>query len=71
MNEPNYSGDVRWYVVTAADQVTVPDFSFEQSSAPYFMGQLTDGRIVVFDRAAMLEMIDLWQKADNEMRATP
>ncbi len=69
MSTSNYVGETRWYIVTDADQVTIPEFVFSQINAPYLIGQISDGRIFVFDRVNMLEMIDAWQEADNEMRA--
>ena len=65
----NHVGDVAWYIVTAADQVTIPDFVFHRDEAPYLIGQLRDRRIVVFNREAMAEILIMWQKADNEMNA--
>ncbi len=63
----NRVGDVTWHIVTAADQVTIPDFVFEREKAPYLMGEFRDFRIVTFDREAMAEILMMWQKADNEM----
>ena len=68
MSDPNYVGQVAWYIVTAADQVTIPDFVFDRNEAPYLIGQLRDRRIVVFNRTAMAEILIMWQKADSEMR---
>ncbi len=69
MTAPNYVGAFAWYIVDAADQVGIPDFVFDPDAAPYLMGQASDGRIFVFDRAAVLELFAMWQDADNEMRA--
>ena len=69
MSAPNYVGETRWYIVTVAGQVTIPEFTFSFDNAPYLIGQIIDGRIFVFDRANVLEIIDLWQAADSEMKA--
>ena len=69
MSTSNYVGAFEWYIVTAADQVDIPDLVFDPDDAPYLMGQASDGRIFVFDRAAILELFTQWHEADSEMRA--
>ena len=68
MSASNYVGEIRWCIVSAADQTGIPEFVFSKSNAPYLIGQISDGRIFVFNRTAMLEMISMWQEADSEMR---
>jgi hypothetical protein len=72
MSEPsNHLGGVTWYIVTAGEGVDIPGFVFNRDDAPYLIGQLHNKEIAVFDRAAILELMILWQEADKEMRTHP
>ncbi len=71
MTEQNYVGAVTWYIVTAGEGVDIPGFVFSRDEAPYLIGQAHSGNIFVFARAAMLELIEKWHEANEEMKAQP
>ena len=70
MNPSNRIGELNWYIVTAADQVNIPDFVFDPFDAPYMMAQASDGRIFVLERAAMAELVTMWRRADKALEDT-
>ena len=67
----NYLGEITWYIVTDGEGVDIPDFVFHRDEAPYLIGQLHGGRIVVFNRNMMSSLFTQWQEAEEEMKTQP